>query len=105
MEARSEIDIKMKKRHGSRNTIVRFAFGIVFVFLIASVINMQYELRELKDKRNGLEVQVQDAEDNIREINMRLETPLTPEYIERVAKEKLGYRKPNEIIFYNDIAD
>ncbi|PKM62590.1 MAG: hypothetical protein CVU97_04555 [Firmicutes bacterium HGW-Firmicutes-21] len=95
----------MKKKHKRSNIIVRFAFGIIFIFLIVSVVNMQYELRDLKDRRVALEEQVQDVEDKIQEINIRLNTPLTSEYIARVAKEKLGYRNPNEIIFYNDIAD
>ena len=95
----------MKKRHGRRNVVTRFAFMLIIVFLIASVVNMQYELRDLKDKRLELETQIADVEDNIQEIKIRLETPLTDEYIERVAKEKLGYRNRNEIIFFNNIAD
>ena len=94
-----------KKRHGGRNTIVRIAFILIFVVLIASVIKMQYELRDLKEKKLVLEEQVQDIEDNIQEIQMRIDAPRTPEYYERVAREKLGYRNPNEIIFRNDIAD
>ena len=74
----------MRKRYGSGNTIVKFAFTLVFIVLLVSVINMQIDLREL---------------------NIRLNTPLTDEYIERIAKEKLGYRRPNEIIFYSNIPD
>lgn len=95
----------MRRRYGSGNTIVRFAFGLIFVVLIVSVVNMQYQLRDLKEKKAEMEEQIKDVEDNIQEINIRLETPLTDDYIERIAKEKLGYRKANEIIFYNDIAD
>lgn len=95
----------MKRLIGSRNTIVRFAFGLLFIVLIASAINMQYQLRDLKEKKVALDEQLQDVEDNIQEINIRLNTPLTDEYIEQIAKEKLGYRKHNEIIFRNDIAN
>lgn len=95
----------MRRRYGSGNTIVRFAFGLIFIVLLVSVVNMQMDLRELKEKKAVLEEQVKDVEDNIQELNLRLETPLTDEYIERIAKEKLGYRNPNEIIFYNNIPD
>ena len=90
-------------KHYRSNTIVKFAFGVIILFLIASVINMQFELKELKDRKVVLEEEIQDVEDNIKEIKMRLETPLTDEYIEKVAREKFGFRKPNEKIFTNNI--
>ncbi|MDD4165211.1 MAG: septum formation initiator family protein [Eubacteriales bacterium] len=95
----------MRKRYGSGNTIVKFAFTLVFIVLLVSVINMQIDLRELKEKKALLEEQIKDVEDDIQELNIRLNTPLTDEYIERIAKEKLGYRRPNEIIFYSNIPD
>ncbi|HAN21116.1 MAG TPA: hypothetical protein DCP51_05505, partial [Clostridiales bacterium] len=64
----------MRKR-GRRNAIVRSAFVLIFIVLIASVINMQYELRDLRDKRTLLQEKVQDVQDNIQEMQMRLDTP------------------------------
>ena len=84
---------------------MKFAFTLVFIVLLVSVINMQIDLRELKEKKALLEEQIKDVEDDIQELNIRLNTPLTDEYIERIAKEKLGYRRPNEIIFYSNIPD
>ncbi|MFR5863840.1 MAG: hypothetical protein ACLUFV_00755 [Acutalibacteraceae bacterium] len=34
-----------------------------------------------------------------------LDAPITDEYIRRIAREKLNYRDPDEILFYNDLAD
>lgn len=95
----------MRKKHRSQNVVVRFAFGIILIFLIFSVINMQYELKELNERKLEVQEQIKDVEDNIQEIKIRLDAPRTDEYIERVAREKLGYRKPNEIIFFNNIAN
>ncbi len=92
----------MSTKPTGRNAVARFAFGVAFIFLIFSVVTMQYRLKDLKDRKEDLEIAVMDIEDNIQEIKTKLDTPLTPEYIARVAKEKLGYRYPNEIIFYND---
>jgi len=78
---------------------------MIFIVLAVSVVNMQIDLRNLKEQKAKLEEQVVNVEDKIQEINIRLESPLTDKYIERIAKEKLGYRNANEIIFYNDIAD
>ena len=52
-----------------------------------------------------LEQQISDINDSIEEIQLRLETPLTLDYIEKVARELYDYRDSDEIIFYNNIAD
>ncbi|MEG1742602.1 MAG: septum formation initiator family protein [Clostridia bacterium] len=93
------------RKKTSTNIVVKFVFLCVLVFLVFSVINMQIELRKLKQSRIDLEDSVQRVTDTIEEVTIRINTPITPDYIERVAREKLGYRKPNEIIFYNDLAD
>ncbi len=87
------------------NLIVKFAVLCVVVILIFAVINIQIELNELKQKKQELIAQIGDVEDTIEEINIRLDTPITDDYIERVAREQLGYRKNGEIIFYNDLAN
>ena len=43
------------------------------------------------------------VEDEIDELELRIAQPVNEEFIERVARER-GYRKPNEIIFKNNIA-
>lgn len=98
-----ERKVVIMSKHYRSNTIVKFAFAVIILFLIASVINMQFELKELKDRKAALEEEIQDVQDNIQEIKMRLDTPLTDEYIEKVAREKFGFRKPNEKIFHNNI--
>ncbi len=85
--------------------MVRFAFLCVLVILVFSVVNMQMQLAELKESKEQLEETLQRVTDTIEEATIRLNTPMTDEYIERVAREKLGYRMPGEIIFYNDLTD
>ncbi len=85
--------------------MVRFAFLCVLVILVFSVVNMQMQLAELKESKEQLEETLQRVTDTIEEATIRLNTPMTDEYIERVAREKLGYRMLGEIIFYNDLTD
>lgn len=85
--------------------MVRFAFLSVLVILVFAVVNMQMQLSELKKSKEQLEDTLQRVTDTIEETTIRLNTPMTDEYIERVAREKLGYRMPGEIIFYNDLTD
>ena len=87
------------------NIMVKFAFVCVLVILVFAVVNMQMQLSELRESKKQLEDSLQRVTDVIEEATIRLNTPLSDEYIERVAWEKLGYRKPGEIIFYNDLTD
>ena len=87
------------------NIMVKFAFLCVLVILVFAVVNMQMQLSELRESKKQLEDSLQRVTDVIEEATIRLNTPLSDEYIERGAREKLGYRKPGEIIFYNDLND
>lgn len=94
----------MTKKNQKSNLIIRVAFILIFIFLFVSVINLQVQMKELRDARDLRLAQLQSLSDSIDELELRIAAPMDDEYIERVAREKLGYRKPNEIIFYNDIA-
>ena len=87
------------------NIIVRLAVICVCVFLIFSAVNMQFKLSELKQTRAQLDEELAQVEDRLLYIRMRLDSPITDEDIRRVAREKLNYRDPDEIIFFNDLAD
>lgn len=94
----------MTRRPGG-NVMVRFAFLCVLVILVFAVVNMQLQLKELKESKEQLEDSLRRVTDIIEETTIRLDTPMTEEYIERVARQKLGYRMPGEIIYYNDLTD
>jgi len=93
-----------EKRPVRTNLIIRTAFTIIFIFLLVSVINLQVEMNELRKERDARLQEVQQIQDAIDELELRISEPMTDEYIERVARE-LGYRKPNEIIFRNNIPE
>ena len=93
------------QRRTSTNFIVRAAIAFMLILLVFAVINIQMKLNTLKQNRKALEAQVEEVVDIIDEINVRLDTPVTDEYIERVARDELGYRREGEIIFYNDMAN
>lgn len=88
-------------RRSNSNLIVKFAVLCIIVILIFAVIKIQTELNELKSKKAELVKQIEDVEDTIEEVTIRLDTPVNDEYIERAAREFLGYGKPGEIVFYN----
>lgn len=92
-------------RKNNTNLVVKLAVACILIVLIFSVINIQMDLNDIKQEKEKLAVQIEKVSDTIDEINIRLDTPLTEEYIERIAREQLGYRKNGEIIFYNDLAN
>ena len=92
-------------RRTKPNMILKLAFVCVVGFLVVSVINLQTTLNDLRADLAENQAKVTALEDDITELNIKLSTPISVEYIERVAREQLGYRMPGEIIFYNDIAE
>ena len=93
------------QRRSNTNFIVRAAIAAILILLVFAVIHIQVKLNTLKKNKKALESQVKEVEDVIDEINVRLDAPVTDEYIERVARDELGYRREGEIIFYNDLAN
>ena len=85
------------------NLIIRTAFICICIFLFVSVINLQVQMNDLRAERDKLVESVLDKQDEIDELELRIAQPVNEEFIERVARER-GYRKPNEIIFKNNIA-
>lgn len=95
----------MNKKPIRANLMVRIAFTLIFIFLFVSVINLQVEMNELRKLRDERVEMVAELQDNVDELELRIAEPIDDAYIERVARDQLGFRKPNEIIFVNGIAD
>ena len=83
---------------------VKIACGAILVVLFISVINMQIQLKGLREKKEELQQQIEDIRDDIEETKYRLSEEVNAGYIERYARQVLGYRYPDEILFYNDVA-
>ncbi len=87
------------------NIFVKIAVVVVIVFFITSAVNLRSQLDSLISQKEALQEQIDELGNEIEKISIRLETPLTVENIEKIARETLGYRDPDEIIFYNDWTD
>lgn len=71
--------------------------------MIITLVSVQIEYNQLEEERTKIEERIEDVQGSIDEINSKLNTPFDEEYIIALAKEKLGYCLPEEIIFYNDL--
>lgn len=97
---------KSKPNTGIRNKQnKKIFFGkVLFITLFVSVgFIIIKNFDAVNDKRAELEELLQ-VEENLRirneELTERLYAEIDDEYIKKVAKEKLGYREPNSIIFH-----
>lgn len=74
------------------------------LFCAVTIIQMQFEFNSLKEDKLEIEAEIKKYELKIDELEARLEEAYGPEYIMRIAREKLNFRLPEEIIFYNDLS-
>ncbi len=93
-----------QSRPARTNLVIRAAFVFIFIFLFVSVINLQVELNDLRIALDERAAELQRIQDDNDELEYRINEPVDEEFMERVAREN-GYRKPNEIIFVNNIAN
>ena len=86
------------------NIFVKAAAVVFIVFCAVTIIKMQFEFNSLKEDKAKVEEQIKNYELKIDELQARLEEEFDTEYIMRIAREKLNFRLPEEIIFYNDLS-
>ena len=72
------------------------------IYLSVSLISAQFDLMTKRQQLSILEQQQQRIEMETQDIRRVLEVEDEAEYVERVAREKLGYANPNETV-YKDI--
>ena len=76
--------------------------AVVVVALIISVSNvMRYN--EQKARKAELEAQVAACNEEIEELQYLINAPVDKDYVERVARERLGLHYPDEDIYYSNI--
>lgn len=88
----------MNKKTGLFSKIV---IAFLLVFSLITIITLQTQLSDLKERKAELSAQLDEYSENVE--RMRYELSLTKEeYIEKYAREVLGYHKNGEIVFKNN---
>ena len=85
------------------NIFVRLAVIIVITVCLITILKLQIQFNKLNEERKVLTEQVEEYREDIEELKAEIERPFDDEYVIRVAREKLGYHLPDEIIYYNDL--
>jgi cell division protein FtsL len=84
------------------NFFIKLTILVVICFCAVNIIRLRTEYNNLVDTQEKLEQQKEAYEEEIERLKSELERPMDDEYVMRIAREKLNYYLPDEIIFYND---
>lgn len=84
---------------------MKIAIFMAFVFLVITLVGMRIDYSDRLIENERLELMVEEKQIQIDEIQNKLDTPFDDEYIIELAKEKLGYCLPDEIIFNVDLVN
>lgn len=92
--------------HSIRMSIpVKLAVFFAFVFLIITYVSIQIKFNNLTAQKEELNTRIGTVNESIEALQNKLDTPFDKDYIIALAKDKLGYCLPDEIIFYNDLVN
>ena len=96
-----------KKQSGGRrrhhHVLLRITIGLIVVFAIASAVAIYFEqetrMARMQQRQSELQQALYEAQAQHAEL-LELQSLIgTEAYIERIARDKLGMVKPNEIVF------
>ena len=65
------------------------------------IVQLQQQFNELEKKHTALQAKIDAYEERIAELQYELDRPFDNEYIIEIARKKLNYHLPDEIIFKN----
>ena len=84
--------------------IVKIAIAVLFAAIIITVFTLVMKYNNLMTKRDALKAQVEKEKIQLEKLQEEAGRDFDEEYIKKIAREELGYRMPDEIIYYNDLA-
>ena len=86
-------DMKVKT-----STFVKIALGGIALVLFIAIISLYVNLKNLEKEKNSLSVLIEEYQKSIVEMEYDLSLP-KEDYIEKYAREVLGYHKNGELVF------
>ena len=89
----------------TRNLFVKLAMLVFSVFCFLTIITLQLENNSMKEQAAALDNRIQEYQIYIENLQTTLNAPMDEEYVADIAREKLGLRHPQEVVFYSDDSD
>lgn len=88
-----------KKRR--KSIILELAIVAAMVYVVVSLVQLQVQISEASRKCDEVSAAYEDQQLENQELQQLLDSGNEEEYIERVAREQLGFVKPDEKVFYD----
>ena len=89
-------------RHDS-GIFVKISLALLSVMIVVTILSVSLRYNELIKKRDQLKAQVEKEQLTLENLLEEVNADYDEEYIIKVAREELGYRMPDEIIYYSNI--
>ena len=93
----------MKQGKGKISFPAKIAVAVAMLFCIVEIVGFRIEYSNHKAQQADIQEKRDYYTERVDELENKLEAPFDDDYIIKVAKEKLNYCLPEEIIFYNDL--
>ncbi len=89
----------MKRLSG--NIVVKIALIVFAAFCIFTVVRLQFKNNDIRNQIAVTQEKLDRAREDLEKTRHELEMPIDEDYIINYARERLGLRMPDEVIFYN----
>ncbi len=97
----SEEKVAVKRKRVRFSTEIMFILSVVFCVALSVIYLVRYNnIRTLLQREVELRDRIESLERENRHLKQNLDTLSTPEGIERLARERLGLVKPEELVIY-----
>ncbi|NCB37346.1 MAG: hypothetical protein EOM80_01120 [Erysipelotrichia bacterium] len=97
----NEEKVPVKRKRVRFSTEIMFILSVVFCVALSITYLVRYNnIRTLMQRETELRQRVESLERENRHLKQNLEMLSTPEGIERLARERLGLVKPEELVIY-----
>lgn len=90
---------KKRKQNGITSLLIKLAVAGASVYLVVSFVSGQLQVSEKQRKLAELDIKLETQTEQNAELERLMESGDEDAYVERMAREKLGYARPDERVF------
>ena len=91
-----------QKKKKTYSTILTVAFAALVCYFVIDLISLQSDIKEQKEQIADINAQADAQSADNRELDNLLNDSDLDSYVERIAREELGYVFPNERVYYDE---
>ena len=91
-----------QKKKKTYSTILTVAFAALVCYFVIALISLQSDIKEQKEQIADINAQADIQSAYNRELNNLLNDSNLDSYVERIAREELGYVFPDERVYYDE---